>query len=195
MRTRYFQTRQSLVPKDAVEITREGIDAVIYTYTDNLSRPYAIAFGGKRNRPDWHFSFRSEESRTRKIEDFFAGQQAHAQLVQQRRSQGPSEVARRNAAIKKLLETRYGKGKVRITKERGTAYGWVDVRIAAPCPEGKRPFEAHSDVVRMILDAGIKLSLRSHLFPAARARERQIRRFTNRAAPSARMVAWPVSKR
>jgi hypothetical protein len=104
-------------------------------------------------------------------------------------SQGPSEVAQRNAAIKRLLETRYGKGKVRITRERGTAYGWVDVPIAAPCREGKRPSEAHSDVVRMILDAGIKLSLRSRLFPAARARERQIRRFTNRAAPSARMVA------
>jgi hypothetical protein len=158
MRSRYFQTRQSLVPKDAVEITREGIDAVVYTYTDNLGRPYAIAFGGKRNRPDWHFSFRSEEARTRKIEEFFAGQQAHAQLVQQRRSQGPSETARRNAAIKKLLETRYGKGKVSVTGDRGTAYGWVNVKIDAPWPAGRRRSEVTSEITQFILNAGIRLS-------------------------------------
>ena len=54
-------------------------------------------------------------------------------------SQGPSEVAQCNAAIKRLLEAHYGKGKVHVTGEHSTAYGWVDVRIAAPCPEGKRP--------------------------------------------------------
>ncbi|HJU19320.1 MAG TPA: hypothetical protein VJ770_22935 [Stellaceae bacterium] len=42
--------------------------------------------------------------------------------------------------------------------EDQTAYGWVNVRIAAPCPEGKRLSEAHGDIVRMILDAGIRLS-------------------------------------
>lgn len=38
-------------------------------------------------------------------------------------------IAKRNAAIKKLLEGHYGKGKVWVRGSRGTAYGWVHVYI------------------------------------------------------------------
>lgn len=37
--------------------------------------------------------------------------------------------AERNRAIKKTLETAFGKGKVRVRGDRGTAYGWVNVSI------------------------------------------------------------------
>jgi hypothetical protein len=158
MRTRYFQTRQSLVPEGAAEITREGIDAVVYTYTDSRGRPYAIAFAGKRNRPDFHYSFRSTEARDRKIDEFFAGRKAHAELMRQSRSQGPSETAQRNATIKRLLETRYGKGNVSVTGDRGTAYGWVNVKINALWPVGRHHSEVTSEITRFILGAGIRLS-------------------------------------
>jgi hypothetical protein len=159
MRGRYFQTRDSFIPEGAVVLVHEHSSAIAYTYTytDVRGRFYAVAFSGRPNKPDWHFSFRTEEARTRKITEHFAQRQARAQAKVERRAQGPSEVAQRNATIKRLLGGRYGKSKVRVTGNRGTAYGWVDVRIAAPCAEGKRPSEAHSDVVRMILDAGIKL--------------------------------------
>ncbi|HJU16779.1 MAG TPA: hypothetical protein VJ770_09950 [Stellaceae bacterium] len=157
MRSRYFQTRDSFIPESAVALVHEHSSAVAYTYTDSRGRLYAVAFGSRRNKPDWHFSFRTEEARARKITEHFAQCQAREQAKVERRAQGPSEIAQRNAAIKRLLEAHYGKGKVRVTGERGTAYGWVDVRIATPCPEGQRPSEAHSDIVRMILDAGIKL--------------------------------------
>jgi hypothetical protein len=153
---RYFQTRESFIPEGAAEITREGIDAVVYTHTDSRGRPYAIGFGGKRNRPDWNYMFRSPEARDRKIDEFFAGQKAHAELMRQRRSQGQSEVAQRNAAIKRLLETRYGKGKVSVTGDRGTAYGWVNVKIDAHWPAGRHP-EVTSEITQFILNAGIKL--------------------------------------
>lgn len=38
-------------------------------------------------------------------------------------------VAERNRLIKKTLETAFGRGKVRVWGDRGTAYGWVNVRI------------------------------------------------------------------
>jgi hypothetical protein len=38
-------------------------------------------------------------------------------------------VAKRNNQIKKVLEAKYGKGKVWVRGSRGTAYGWVSVYI------------------------------------------------------------------
>jgi hypothetical protein len=38
--------------------------------------------------------------------------------------------AERNRAIKKILETAFGRGKVTVKGSRGTAYGWVTVHIA-----------------------------------------------------------------
>ena len=157
MRSRYFQTRDSFIPEGAVALVHEHSSAVAYTYTDVCGRFYAVAFSGRRNRPDWHFSFKTEEARSRKIAEHFARCAALEQAKIERRSQGPSEVAQRNAAIKKLLEAQYGKGKVSVTGDRGTAYGWVRVRINAPHPADKRPSEAHDEVVQLILNAGIKL--------------------------------------
>lgn len=37
--------------------------------------------------------------------------------------------AERNRAIKKTLEQAFGRGKVRVRGDRGTAYGWVHVNI------------------------------------------------------------------
>lgn len=38
-------------------------------------------------------------------------------------------VASRNRAIKKLLEGIYGPGIARVTGERGSAYGWVNIQF------------------------------------------------------------------
>lgn len=38
-------------------------------------------------------------------------------------------IAERNRAIKKTLETAFGRGKVRVRGSRGTAHGWVSVDI------------------------------------------------------------------
>jgi hypothetical protein len=40
-----------------------------------------------------------------------------------------SEMAVRNRAIKATLERAFGKGKVTVRGDRGTAYGWVSVKI------------------------------------------------------------------
>lgn len=38
-------------------------------------------------------------------------------------------IAERNRAIKRTLETAFGRGKVRVRGSRGTAYGWVHVEV------------------------------------------------------------------
>lgn len=38
-------------------------------------------------------------------------------------------IAERNRAIKRTLETAFGRGKVSVRGSRGTAYGWVSVHI------------------------------------------------------------------
>lgn len=37
--------------------------------------------------------------------------------------------AERNRSIKQTLEQAFGRGKVRVRGDRGTAYGWVNIRI------------------------------------------------------------------
>jgi hypothetical protein len=40
-----------------------------------------------------------------------------------------TDIAARNRQIKKTLEQAFGRGKVSVRGDRGTAYGWVDVKI------------------------------------------------------------------
>ena len=87
------------------------------------------------------------------VKRYFEARQAHtARIVADRTS--PSAVAVRNRAIKTLLEDEYGKGNVKVTGDRGTAYGWVNVRINAPGPKGEAE---KNGIERKILKAGIKL--------------------------------------
>ena len=54
-----------------------------------------------------------------------------------------TDYAARNRQIKTVLESVFGKGKVRVRGSRGTAYGWATVRIAhAPRdPDQRRDLE------------------------------------------------------
>jgi hypothetical protein len=40
-----------------------------------------------------------------------------------------TDIAARNRQIKKVLEQAFGRGKVSVRGDRGTAWGWVDVKI------------------------------------------------------------------
>jgi hypothetical protein len=44
----------------------EGTDLAIWTWEEN-GKPYGIAFQAKSNKPLWHFSFRNEADRDRRI--------------------------------------------------------------------------------------------------------------------------------
>jgi hypothetical protein len=51
--------REHFIPKGAIKITPRDLDAVIYIYQGERGI-YALGFSGKRNRPDFHYSYRCE---------------------------------------------------------------------------------------------------------------------------------------
>ncbi len=66
------------IPEGATEITRYGIDAVVYTYEAN-GKPLAIAYHGKASKSDFHNYFGTEDQPTQAIERHFDGWKAHAE--------------------------------------------------------------------------------------------------------------------
>ena len=58
--------------------------------------------------------------------------------------------AERNRALKKVLEQAFGRGKVRVQGSRGTAYGWVSVRIAHAPRNMRESQELRSQVMALI---------------------------------------------
>ena len=70
------------IPTDSKPVTREGIDAIVYLYTTRVTaKPAAIAYGGKRSKADWNYSFRSDEQRQEKIEAYFTDRLAYSQYT------------------------------------------------------------------------------------------------------------------
>jgi hypothetical protein len=65
--------------------------------------------------------------------------------------------AKRNNAIKKLLEQYYGKGKVWVRGSRGTAHGWVHVYIDYAGDGTHNGREERSQVMALIHAANIEI--------------------------------------
>ena len=58
------------IPQGAEEITREGVDAVVY-YRKERGDIYGIAYGGKRSKPDFNYLFRTRERFDKYVKDYF----------------------------------------------------------------------------------------------------------------------------
>jgi len=70
------------------------------------------------------------------------------------RGENTMTIAERNRAIKKTLETAFGRGKVRVRGSRGTAYGWVSVNIDWTPLDADQASEMRSKVWQLLLAAG-----------------------------------------
>ena len=78
MRTK--PTREQFIPKTYSLIAKdERFGFEVYGIIDNGpgSRTVAVAFGGKRNKPDWHYRFKDEARLHAKIAETLAGYAAH----------------------------------------------------------------------------------------------------------------------
>lgn len=93
------------IPQGATPITVDGIDAVVYAYS-TPSGPAAIAYGGKRSKPDWHYIYQTEERREKGIAAFFDGQRQHAEFVAQRKAE--RNVYQHDLKVGDILETSWG---------------------------------------------------------------------------------------
>ena len=65
--------------------------------------------------------------------------------------------AQRNRAIKNVLESHYGKGKVWVRGSRGTAYGWVSVYIDHQIEPGAYGSDERAKACKLISDANIEI--------------------------------------
>ena len=77
--------RESYYPSGAVEIDTQETDAAIFAY-DEGDKLYAIAFHGKAQKPDWHYRFRNEEQRQRRIQGFVDGRRERAKMMDERKA-------------------------------------------------------------------------------------------------------------
>lgn len=84
MRTR--MPREFYIPKGSTKITDKASTAVAYIYERN-SVPYAAAFHGKADKPDWHFRFKDTTARAKRIADHFKAQQDRAEYMAKRKSE------------------------------------------------------------------------------------------------------------
>lgn len=85
MRQAFIQTR--FLPHGSTPVTREGVDAVVYIWTNQKSRPCAIGFRGKSNKPAFNNYFINEDRRQQYIDDFFNRIVEHEQDKKSRREQ------------------------------------------------------------------------------------------------------------
>ena len=73
---RFNLTRDFYIPKDST-ILHEQPGAIVYGY-DSHSRPAAIAFRGKAQKPAWFYWFKTEQARQDYIESWLKGIKASA---------------------------------------------------------------------------------------------------------------------
>lgn len=66
------------------------------------------------------------------------------------------EIAARNRLIKKVLEHRFGRGNVRVKGSRGTASGWVRVRITTP-EDARYYSERYAEVMKLLGAAKVEI--------------------------------------
>jgi hypothetical protein len=79
-------TRESYIPKGSTKVQDKESGAVAYLYERN-GVPYAAAFYGKAVKPNWHYRFRSPESRESQLRKFFAGcRERNARVAERRKA-------------------------------------------------------------------------------------------------------------
>lgn len=75
--------RARYIPEGSTPYTREGVDAVVYWY-EGQGRYYGIAYHGKATHSDWHYSFKTEESRKAKSNEHLDNIASHTARMQER---------------------------------------------------------------------------------------------------------------
>lgn len=72
--------REFYIPKNSIEIKAPDCSAVAYLCIPESGCISAAAFGGKRARPDWHYSFRTEADARARIAQHAAGIKASEEM-------------------------------------------------------------------------------------------------------------------
>ena len=89
---RFHMDRSFYMPKaeNLVTVDPQGTDLEIYTYSTQTAGGevlYAVAFAGKQAKPIWHFRFRNEGDRQRRIDSTIADRKSRMQMMDTRRQE------------------------------------------------------------------------------------------------------------
>jgi len=79
--------RSRYIPKESVEVKHPEELGVAYVYRIKDRAYGVIAYGGKRSRADFHFSYKTVEQAHDKIENWFSNLQARRELMLTRRAE------------------------------------------------------------------------------------------------------------
>ncbi|MEP2977945.1 MAG: hypothetical protein ABJO86_00580 [Lentilitoribacter sp.] len=98
-------TKEFYLPKSATKITQKTTGCEVYAYTDAGGLLCAMAFKKRSVKPVWSFYFKSDEARTKRVEKFFADQQAHKESVAERRAKQNQP---HNLQVDHILDSMWG---------------------------------------------------------------------------------------
>ena len=79
------EIRRLYIPKGAIKISDKQSDAVAYVHAVN-GNLYAIAYSGKRFKPDWNFRFSTEKRRDERILQHFQSVRERAAYKTERKA-------------------------------------------------------------------------------------------------------------
>ena len=110
---RFTHSRDFYIPKNSEEIRASDSTAVAYLakYDGKVSsQPYwrAVAFSGKRNKPDWNYLFRSEEQARAHIQQHADSRKASDKLRAERHAARYNVRAADHFSVGDLLYTSWG---------------------------------------------------------------------------------------
>jgi hypothetical protein len=83
-----MQLKTRYIPKDSIPVYHpEGL-GIAYVYRIKDGAAYGvIAYGGKRNNADFHYSYRSIDAAHEKIEQWFGGLESHREYIAKSRQE------------------------------------------------------------------------------------------------------------
>lgn len=80
------------IPKDSTPVAHPKGEHIGVAYCYGMGDGYklaAIAYHGKANKPDWHYTFRDDTTRQSRIEQWFRSLTAHVEYQAERRANRP----------------------------------------------------------------------------------------------------------
>jgi len=114
---KYGITREFFIPKGAQKFANE--EAAVYLY-ESGGEPYAVGFVGKRTRPEFNCSYRTEERRAVAVSEFLTSWQRIMRVKREairRADKVHTEAANCAAAIRRVLTLAFPTVKFRIRSE------------------------------------------------------------------------------
>lgn len=156
-----------IAPEGSTEVTKPAVQAVVYV--GDTPKPYAKAYRGKSNKPEFYYSFRSIEARDKYVSEWLDGvekSQVATMIRRIERNAERSAMTNESLPVGTILRSSWGydqtnvdfymvighKGKQTVTLQRigaasieGSEGYMCDECTAAPDVKVGEPFDARMD--------------------------------------------------